>query len=404
MKILQVSKKFPIPLHDGETIAIMELGRALTELGCDVSLLTMNTSRHRNDSPLEEIDEFKHYKSVYAVPVDNQFKIIDALSNLFSNDSYHISRFECDQFEEKLIDILETSDYDVVQLETLYLAPYVDIIKKHSKALVVMRAHNIEHEIWDRISHQTKFIPKKIYLSYLTKKLKRFEIDKLNSYDFLVAISDRDLIKFKEFGYKNGCISTPVGLSFDNYIPDYQSYDQALKLSFIGSLDWMPNSEGLSWFFDEVWPLITRRFPTCEFHFTGRNAPEALTKLSLKNVFFHPDESDAKAFINNYSIMIVPLLSGSGIRVKILEAMALGKVVITTGVGLEGIKATHAHNVLIANNPDEFINAIQYCFDNQKTIIEIGKNANQFIRNNYDKLQLGQNLITAYQEAVRLHF
>ena len=160
MKILQVSKKFPIPSLDGETIAIIEMGKALIDEGCEVSLLTMNTTRHYKNFTLDQIKELHHYKEIATVVVDNDIKIINAFTNLFSDQSYHISRFISTEFETKLIELLKANQYDIVQLETLYLAPYVDAIKKHSEALVVMRAHNIEHEIWDRISNQIRFLPK----------------------------------------------------------------------------------------------------------------------------------------------------------------------------------------------------------------------------------------------------
>lgn len=401
MKILQISKKFPIPKLDGETIAIIEMGKALIAQGCEVSLLTMNTSRHFNNQDINDIKALSHYKSVHAVPVDNEIKFVEALSNLFSSDSYHISRFISDDFEKKLIELLEATDYDIVQLETLYLAPYVEAIKANSNAMVVMRAHNIEHEIWDRISKQIKFFPKKWYLSYLSKKLKNFEIQKLNDYDFLVAITDRDLKKFQELGYKNGCIATPVGFEYQNYIPDYKSFEKEIKLSFIGSLDWMPNIEGLNWFFENVWPSISAQYPDIQFHFTGRNAPSHLKNIQLKNVFFHPDEACAHEFINAYSIMIVPLLAGSGIRIKILEGMSLGKVIITTNIGLEGIPAKHKEQLLIANTPEEFLAAIGYCVENKDQLISIGQNARQFIKSHFDSQKLTQNLIHAYKHAIK---
>lgn len=400
MKILQVSKKFPIPSLDGETIAIIEMGKALIDEGCEVSLLTMNTTRHYKNFTLDQIKKLHHYKEIATVVVDNDIKIINAFTNLFSDQSYHISRFISTEFETKLIELLKANQYDIVQLETLYLAPYVDAIKKHSEALVVMRAHNIEHEIWDRISNQIRFLPKKWYLSYLSKKLKNFEVNKLNDYDFLVAITDRDLKKFKSLGYKNGCISTPVGFDYNQYKPDYSSYDQPLKLSFIGSLDWIPNIEGLNWFFEEIWPQMHQKFPTLEFHFTGRNAPSTLRNINIDNVFYHEDQACAQKFINQFSVLIVPLLAGSGIRIKILEAMALGKVVITTSIGLEGIPATHRENILIADNASEFIEAIQFCQIHQKDLKAFGERAQKFISTYFNRKKLTQNLIKAYQTAI----
>ena len=402
MKILQLCKKFPYPLKDGEAIAINQMSLALHNLGCEMSLLTMNTSRHHFNFSGELPIECLHYKFIKSVEVDNQINAFGALKNLFSSDSYHISRFISTSFANQLIQILKENKYDIIQLETLYLAPYLDIIKEHSNALIVMRAHNIEHEIWDRITDQIKFIPKKIYLSYLAKKLKRFEVETLNNYDFLVAITDRDLKKFRELGYKNGCISSPVGLDLNQYNITPQPNNQ-LSLCFIGSLDWMPNSSGLNWFISEAWPEIHQLFPNLKFHFTGRGADESYSKLNQPNIIFHQNTNDAKAFINSHPIMIVPLFAGSGIRVKILEGMALGKVIITTRIGLEGIPAIDRKHVLIADTKEEMIEAIQYCYAHYDELHEIGQAARSLVKNKFDGTVLAGQLISAFQQAIKQH-
>ena len=150
MKILQLCKKFPYPLKDGESIAVTYLSHALHDLGCDITLLSMNTSKHFTD--LNSLPrEFNHYKEIQVTALDNSVNAFSAFKNLFSKDSYHVSRFVCPDFKNKLIELLQNNDFDVIQLETLYLAPYIDVIKKYSKALITMRAHNIEFEIWERI-------------------------------------------------------------------------------------------------------------------------------------------------------------------------------------------------------------------------------------------------------------
>ena len=173
MKILQLCKKFPYPLRDGESIAVTYLSKALHELGCEISLLAMNTKKHYVDISKLPPD-FNHYKSIHCTELDASVNPWKAFANLFSQDSYHISRFISPSFERKLIEVLQSDDYDIVQMETLYLVPYMDIVKKYSKAKVVLRAHNVEHEIWERITRNTPFKLKKWYLSHLTKKLKSF--------------------------------------------------------------------------------------------------------------------------------------------------------------------------------------------------------------------------------------
>src|SRR5690606_5482476 len=145
-------------------------------------------------------------------------------------------------FRRKLIDLLTQKTFDIIQLETLYLAPYVETIKHYSQAQIVMRAHNVEHEIWERIAQNTRFFPKKWYLSHLTRKLRNYEVARLNDYDFLLALTDRDLRKFKKLGYRNGAMASPIGLEPGKYlVKDTPRADRhPLRLCFIGSLDWMP--------------------------------------------------------------------------------------------------------------------------------------------------------------------
>lgn len=397
MKILQLTKKFPFPLKDGESIAVTNLGKSLYDLGCEVTLLSMNTKKHYNPNA-DKTEELTFYKEIKQVFIDNTIKVADAFTNLFSKDSYHISRYQSMSFEKELVKLLKNNTYDIVQLETLYLAPYISVIRKYSKAIVAMRAHNIEHEIWTRISSNTSFHPKRWYLNYLTKKLKNFEIKQFENYDFLVAISDRDLELFQSLGYSNGAFSTPIGIEPEQFDLDFHAYDnQDLSLSFIGSLDWMPNTEGLDWFIENVWKKQDKKLSNVSLHIAGRNTPQNLKDLHLPNFNVHGEVPCSKTFLNEHPVMIVPLFSGSGLRAKIVEAMALGRTVITTNLGLEGIYARDKKEVLIANTADEFIDCIDFCKHNHDEMVQIGTNARQFVEQNFDSLAITARLLDQYK-------
>ncbi len=397
MNVLQLCKKFPFPVKDGEALAVTHLAKALHELGCSITLLTMNTHKHFLDT--KKIPEsFNHYKDIYFADLDNRLRLKDAFLNLFSSQSYHISRFISPAFEKLLIKVLQHDTFDVIQLETLYLAPYIPIIRKYSKAKIAMRAHNVEHEIWERISNNTQFLPKKMYLSHLTKKLKNFEQAALREYDLLIGITAKDLTTFKKMGYQGESVVVPIGIDRRDYRPYPKSFKRELSISFIGSLDWRPNQEGLVWFLDKVWEKIADKYPDLKFNVAGRNTPKWLFDYHKKNVVMHGEIPNANRFINDHSVMIVPLLSGSGMRAKILEGMALGKVVITTALGLEGIDAAPGKEVLIANTPEEFQAQIEFCYrTSQATLFEIGKNARNFVTHKYDNLAVAKQLLTKYK-------
>jgi len=400
MRILQLCKKYPFPLKDGEAIAINHLAKALHQLGNELDLLCMNTPKHPADLSRRP-EALQFYQQISVVNVDSSIKVFDAFTNLFSEESYHISRFVSDDFASKLKQILQEKNYDIIQLETLYLAPYIPVIRQYSKAKISMRAHNVEHEIWERIEKNTSILPKKWYLGYLSKKLKNFEVRQLHQYDSLIAITEKDLDSFRKLGYNGSAAVIPIGIDQEDYRQNPESYQQDLSISFIGSLDWMPNQEGLQWFLDHIWKDLRKHFPKLSLHIAGRNTPDWIRQLESPNIKIYGEVPCASSFINQHSLMIVPLLSGSGMRAKILEGMALGKVVITTSLGLEGIEATDRKEVLVANQLSEFIDCIEYCYHSNGQLSRIGQNARQFIANHYDNLSIGRNLHQYYQSLLQ---
>jgi len=400
LHILQVCKKFPYPLKDGESIAIHNLSRALVQAGAQVSLLAMNTSRHpfRGQSIPQAL---QHYHQVEMVSVDNRIKPWDALKNLFSDKSYHIERFVSPAFAEKLTQLLEANDFDVVQLETVYLSPYIPVIRKYSSACLSLRTHNVEHEIWERIVRNTRVGPKRWYLDHLTQKLARYEREVVNKYDLVVAISDRDLNTFSQLGFTGTGGVIPIGLDLEDYQTDLPPFPQEdFSMSFIGSLDWMPNLEGLQWFLQEVWPMLNEKWPRLRLHVAGRNTPHWLLENKQPGLVVHGEVPNAVAFIKEHPIMVVPLLSGSGMRAKILEGMALGKVVLTTRLGLEGIAADPNKHVLVANTPEEFMEHLSFLRKHPKKIADIGWESRRLVAEQYDSNRLGKQLLRIYQKVI----
>jgi len=399
MKILQLCRKFPYPLKDGESIAVTYLAKAYHELGATLTLLSFNTIKHF--FKIEDLPpDFNHYQAIHTSYLDNHPEPIGAFLNLFSKKSYHISRFTTTDFYQKLQTLLAQESFDIIQLESVYFAPYLPLIRQLSNAKVVMRAHNVEFEIWERVAENTTFLPKKWYLSYLVQKLKRFEIAQLKNYDLLLAMTQKDLTYFKKLGFKGKSLVTPIGLE----IKDYQSFDTIFAqpaISFIGSLDWVPNQEGLSWFLNEVWSDLRKEFPYLELHIAGRNTPEWIFQKAGNGIVVHGEVEDARAFLKKYPITIVPLFSGSGMRVKILEGMAMGRIVLTTTLGMEGIPATPEKSILIADSKEAFIKKIRYLTKDKKKAVAMMQAARRFIEQHYDNKMIATNVLETFREVIK---
>ncbi len=396
MKILQLCKKFPFPLRDGESLAVTYLAKALDQMGCEVTLLAMNTTKHPVD--VSQIrNQLPHYHSVHHTILDNEVKPLHAFLNLFSSDSYNISRFDNADFSLKLKALLSEGSYDIVQLESLYLAPYIGIIRSYSNAKIVLRAHNVEHEIWERMSANEMVALRRWYFEYSARKLKKYEIDQLKLIDFLLPISKVDLRKFQDLGYRGRCLATPIGLDVKQFGFEQVAAEPPKAISFIGSLDWMPNIEGLGWFLDEVWPNLRTVFPKMKLHIAGRNCPEWIRNRKGQNIVVHGEVEDSGVFLSKYPVSVVPLLSGSGMRAKIIEAMALGRVVITTKIGLEGIAAREKEEVLVADSVSGFVRAFQFCHRHYKHLPTMSRQARELIEQRFDHLAIARKLLSSYQ-------
>lgn len=396
MRILVLTKKFPYPLRDGESIAVSYLCRALKEAGCQLDLLSMNTSKHffELDQLPADYDFFDH---IYTVPVDNRIKAIDAGINLISGASYHLSRYDVKAFHEQLASILKANTYDVVQLETMFLTPYVKTIRKHSKAKIVLRSHNVEHEIWERQTEQLQKSLKRLYVKVQTQRLRKYELGHLNDYDLLMAITQRDLKRFRQKGLQTDAISVPIGLEMSAY--NYPALDlKKRSFAYIGSMDWEPNQHGVQWLINEVWPKVIEIYPQAELHIAGRNMPEKFKQNKAKGLHIHGEVADAKDFITKHPFFVVPLFSGSGMRVKILEAMALGRAVISTSIGLEGIEAQPGTDVLLADEADQFAFDMIRLLAEPKLVQQLSAAAAQLVRTQYDNGRIAQSVLAAYRD------
>jgi len=397
MRILQLMNKVPWPPKDGGAIACLNMTKGFSMLGHEVTVLSMNTSKHHiriKDMPAD-LRRRADFRLVEVPASINWFEA--TLNLLFSSLPYNAQRFISDEFSFELVKLLNEKSFDVIQLEGLYLCPYIPVIRKYSNALIAYRAHNIEFEIWERTATLSKGFRSK-YLRNLSKRIKRFEISHLNSYDLLVPITDRDGILLDALGNNKPRHTSQTGIDFASLVPTAKKLEFP-SLFHIGALDWAPNQEGLIWFFNHCWPKIHKQYPKLKFYLAGRNAPDWFERLiRLDGVEYLGEINDAYDFINSKAVMVVPLFSGSGMRIKIIEGMALGKPIVTTDIGTEGIPTENGRNILIANDADSFTGAIIQLINDRELSDRIGKSAIGFIQEKFDNLSQAEALVEFYKQ------
>jgi len=393
LKILQVSLKPPYPKVDGGCIAIAAMTESLLLTGAEVKLLTMETDKHPFSLEKFPVD-IASSTAVESVFIDTRIKPLDALFNLFDSSSYNVNRFYSKAFAVKLQQLLETSEFDIIHLESIFCTPYLSILREYSKAKIVVRAHNVEFKIWKLLAENEANPIKKWYLNLLAKRLERYEVNMLKNVNGVVAITEEDKKDFKTLGVDTPSEVVPIGIAV--YDTPSSSLDETLSLYHLGAMDWAPNVEAVVWFLNEVWPLINKSVPEATAHFAGRKMPAPLLSRSNENLIIEGEVVDAAEFISDKNIAIIPIQSGSGIRVKIIEALANGKVVITTSLGATGIKYEDGINLLIANTPIEFVEKLQLLKNEPSLIQTIGSEARKLAEKEYDLKNLSSKLIYFY--------
>jgi len=396
MRILQISNKAPYPPNDGSSIAVYNMAKGFINNGAELHLLTINTLKHykkENEIPKDFLEQ-SHYT---AVDRDTAVTPIGAMMNLFSSESFFVSRFVFKEFEEKIIEKLKAHQFDIVHLEGLFVAPYIPIIRKHSKAKITIRTHNVEHLIWDRLIENEKSALKKKYLSIQNARLKKLELQILKEADGIVTITDYDKKLFEQLGIKTKAVVSPTGIVLDRYAIN-RSITKLNSVFHLASMDWMPNTEAVDWFLDKVWSNYLKSEINLQFTLAGRFMPDSYLKRNEGNLKVIGSIDDNIQFYNEHEIMMVPLQSGSGMRIKIIEGMAMGKVIVSTSIGAEGIPVTHNENIIIADTPEEFANAIKNLSSNQELKNRIGNNARKFIEDNFENTKLISNLLAFYKE------
>lgn len=394
MNILFLCNKSPWPPREGGPMAMNMFISGLIEAGHHVRVLAVNSYKYhirKEDIP----EDYRNKTCIELVDVDLRIRPVPAFLNLFTGKSYHVERFISTAFRDRLRNLLQNHSFDVVQLEIVMMAPYIETIRQYSDAVILLRAHNIEHLIWERTASETLNPLRKWYLDHLARTLRHYETSVIGKVDGIIAITEHDANWFRGAGQQTNITSIPFGIDPALYQrPDIP--EEFPSLFSIGSMNWIPNQEGIRWFLRNVWPEVHLQFPQLRYYLAGREMPLWMRKVDLPNVVVLGEVDDAIAFIASKSVMIVPLFSGSGIRIKIIEGMAAGRTVISTTVGAEGIGSKHREQILLADNACTFFDMISLCIENPVLCRRIGQQAREWVSTRFDRKELIDRLTGFY--------
>ncbi len=382
--------RLPFPPTDGHAVSAGVALKGALDAGLRIHLLAFSTPKH--PAKTQHFPAwFTQVEKFYLPRVLTGVNPANILLGLLPGRSLNVERFNKIRVHWRLDHILRNERFDLIWIDGLYVAPYLPTIRKHTDAPVVMRAHNVEFMIWRRLARQEKVPWKKAAFRFLARKLREYEIAVINRMDALLTVTEVDRQTFRGRGVRVPTHVMPVGLETAAYRPatEWQVPDTVF---LIGALDWKPNVQAAEWFVRRVWPHVRALHPQARCVIAGKRMPEHFLQPLPEGITAVGEVADAHAFMRHHQVMAVPLLAGSGFRVKILEGMALGKPIVSTSVGAEGIEVTPGKDILIADAPEDFARAVVRLMRDPDLARQMGAEARRTVARRYDIRRIYRDL------------
>ncbi|MBE6035712.1 MAG: glycosyltransferase [Clostridiales bacterium] len=306
------------------------------------------------------------------------------------------------ELKEKAVEMVQNTNYDIIQIEHSLLAwivPYLKAANPESK--IVLDLHNLEHLIYKRwMPYALSDTKNSIENSYNT--ILNWEKEVLNWFDGIFTVSPIESKMVKEISTVENIfdVATGGGIDCEKYKPKERIQSKKYDLLYIGTMEWYPNAHGLIWFIKKVLPLVTNEFPNIKLNIVGFGEPiDELVKISKNhpNIKFWGEQKDDIKFFHNSRIFIVPLWIGAGARVKIPTAWAAQIPIVSTNLGAEGLDAVNGHNIMLADQPEEFAGAIKKILNDNIFAETLINNGIETVNRKYSIQKCVEQIVKGYE-------
>jgi sugar transferase (PEP-CTERM/EpsH1 system associated) len=352
MRILYLSQHQLWPLTSGARLRNYHLASGLAKR-CSVTFFEIRQPRDANDPPSPR----GNFERVISVVKDPSYTITKILRGIAGPVPLTVLNYYSPRIATELERVLAGERFDTVQIENVHLAEYLPVIQRApGPPRTVADWHNIESELMRRYAANTRSIPRRIVASRTAALIENSEAGLMNGCDALIVPSERERQTLLARPSRAGIHVISNGVDVSAFTPAAPNAGRTLL--FVGSMDYHANIDAVTWFVREMWPGVAARHPRLEFVIAGRNPVKEVQALASARIRVTGTVDDVRPYYAEAFAVVVPLRVGAGTRLKILEAMAAGVPVVSTRLGVEGIDAQPGRDLLIADSPEEMINAL----------------------------------------------
>jgi len=385
MKILWLNAGLLLPLDKGGKLRTWHVMRHLAArhdihyLSFEDSTQTEADRRGMSEvcSRLETVPRTDAAKGTWRFYADAAGYVIDSVP-------YAVAKYRSDAYRARLEQMLASEAYDLIVCD--FLPPVVNLPERLPCPSIVF-THNVEAEIWRRHAEQATNPVSKYLMTQQWNRMLRFEAAALSRFDLVLAVSDADSRTFERL--YAGSLKAPVhvvqtGVDTAFFTPPSEAPSPA-HMVFTGSMDWLPNEDGMTYFCREILPKIRQAEPAATLSIIGRAPTPAVRKLAeIPGVDVTGRVDDVRPHIARGAVYIVPLRIGGGTRLKIFEAMSMGKAVVSTTIGAEGLPVTSGRDIDIADEPSRFAHAVVHLMRDTESRRAMESAARRLVVERYD--------------------
>ena len=392
MKILFLSPTVPFPLTDGGRIRVFNLLKQIAQRS-KVTLLALETQ----SSDVESIVHLERLGiRVHLVRQGRKLPSVSfgtLLRAFLKKVPITVARYNVPAYRQKFRELVATEPFNLVHYEMFHVAQFHT--ETHLPSLLSQQ--NVDAAIWRRLCQETANPLRKCLYWTQQRAFERYERLTHPQFDIVTCASEIDRQTFQRTNAAGRFEIIPNGVDVEDYQPAYGSEEEA-HLIYIGSMDWYPNEDAVAFFADEVLPKIREKLPDVQFSAVGGNPSPRVQKLAARShILVTGRVPEIKPYFARATVFVVPLRIGSGTRLKILEALAMGKAVVSTTVGAEGLNLVDGEEILIADEPIAFAEAVLRLLTDASLRRKIGENGRARVERDYDWRRIGEKLYRLYE-------
>jgi sugar transferase (PEP-CTERM/EpsH1 system associated) len=400
MRILVISMQFPhFPAPGGQTRQFHLLKEAAREH--EITLLTVAQSP--NETALQELKSFVREVIVLdriypcsTSPVVAGMSYSQLLKELVSKEPFEIRKWRAKLEVPEYLERIAETDYDLIQVEHSELAHWVDGYFANTPKVLVL--HNVNYIIYKRFFDIAPWSKEKIWALAQWLNMKKYETSLSGKFDKYIAMSDNDRLFFHALVPHADVTVVPNGVDVEYFSPDEATAEED-GVVYTGYMGWKPSIDAVVTFCREIFPELRRSYPDLKFYIVGKDPSEEVKALAKdKNVIVTGFVDDVRPFVRRAKLVVIPLRVGGGTRLKILEAMSMGKAVVSTCIGAEGLDVSDGENIFLADDFMSFAEKCRMVLGDQALRKSMGEKARTKAVVNYSWPYIGTSLLDFYKQ------